>query len=447
MKAPTTFPTVDRLPPHSSDAERGVLGCMLTDATATVDLCVERLGREGLAFYEIRHRELYRAIVALVEQDQPADLVMVAEKLKDSNHLDAVGGIAYVASLPDAVPSAANLAYYLDTVSDKHSVRRLIKASTQIIAKCYDNCKPASELIATAESLITQQEQSAAASLDAGEATMQFVDELERRFEARGKLQGIGSGFPDWDVLTDGFQLGELAVIGARPSIGKTALACNIVEHACLKQEVPTVFVTLEMSARSLVRRLCSSSSRVAMKHLKSGNMEERDLARSAEFAARMRQAPLHFIDGVSGLSVDRLCAGVRAFVRRKAIKLVIVDYLQKVLPSSRHEKRTYEVAQVSSALKGLADSSDVAVIALAQINRESEKDKGRAPRIPDLADSGQIERDADMIGLLHRPRDGDARNQATLAIAKQRDGETGLVHLYFDAEHCKFESSSNQDL
>jgi replicative DNA helicase len=252
----------------------------------------------------------------------------------------------------------------------------------------------------------------------------------------------VSTGFSRLDYLLDGIQYGEQTIVGARPSMGKTALGVNILMHACFVNRVPTMFVSLEMSVPALMRRMCSAWCNVSMSELRKGSYSDETFKKFTVFRAFTAKAPMWITDGVRGLGISELCAIVRRRVRKHGIKLVVIDYLQKIRPGKREEKKTYEIGAVSSDLKALAESTGVAMITLAQLNRESEKDKGRPPRVSDLGDSKQIEQDADTVALIHRKRD-DQTGAAQLIIAKQRDGELGVVNLRFNGTYCRFENEA----
>jgi replicative DNA helicase len=273
---------------------------------------------------------------------------------------------------------------------------------------------------------------------DSKTVVREFIADAEARFARKGQLSGITSGLSKFDRMTDGIQRGEMTIVAARPSIGKTAIGMCIVDAACIRGDVPTLVVTAEMYRSALMRRLIAVHARVPMQSLRTGDLSERDFKAMTDGGGRIGKAPLHFFDAVVDPSVDRVVAEIRRAVRKYGIQLVLVDYLQKLQASASHEKRTYEVAEVSGKLRACAVSTGVAMVVLAQLNRESEKEKGRAPRLSDLADSGQIERDADTVALLSRDRNVK-HGDAMLLVAKQRDGETGGVPLLFEGEFCRF--------
>lgn len=350
--------------------------------------------------------------------------------------------VATLSQSLDACPSSANGPWHAQNVRDGWRRRRVIESATLLASRAKEAGSQVDELIAEAEALLAGQETDVVPVLNGKAAAGRFLTDVQARFDRRGSLGGITSGFPGLDSMTDGLQPGEQAVIAARPSIGKTAIGLNILETACLDGGIPTLFVSLEMRAEALLRRLCSSSTGVPVYHLRNGDMDQGDFAKVARFNARIASSAIHIADGIDGLNIAQISACVRRAARKHGVKLVIVDYLQKIQPTKRHEKRTYEVAEVSGRLKAIAAKTGVAMVTLAQLNRESEKEK-RAPRLGDLADSGQIERDADLVGLLHRERSGPKQKEAMLIVAKQRDGETGVVRLNFDGSRMKFTQAS----
>lgn len=276
--------------------------------------------------------------------------------------------------------------------------------------------------------------------LDSQEIARRLTDDLERRFNLNGELSGIATGFRAFDQMTDGLQLGEQTIIAARPSVGKTAIALNIVQHATFLNKVPTLFVSLEMSEQALGRRLLAGQTSMVMSQIRAGSYREGDFAAMGRFNARLSEAPITIMNGVMGLDARTIANEIKRAAKR-GVRLVVIDYLQKIRSVTRNEKRTYEVAEVSGMIRAAAVENKVALVTLAQLNRESDK-KERNPRLTDLADSGQIERDADTVALLHRPGSSEgAGTEALLIVAKQRDGETGIVHLTWDGPHCRFEN------
>ena len=435
----------DKLPPHSIEAEMSVLGSIFLSPRDSMDLCGEK-GVSDSWFYDLRHGLLFSALDKMYLANDFIDLTTVIQRLRNTNQLDSVGGTAYVSGLMDAVASASGLAQYITIVREKFILRGMLQVCVRTIGKVRESENDVDALLEETEKEIQKVSE---ARFDGGksrvleprESARAFTDDLQRRFELKGALSGIGTGFTRLDKMTSGLQTGELFVVGARPSGGKTAVSCAIVSKACLDNQIPTAFITCEMSPHSILRRIASGRLRIPSGYLRDGSFSESDFKKLIGFNSMIARSHLHFIDGVSGITIAQIASELRRLVRNKGVKLVIVDYLQKIRPSQSKEKRTYEVGAVSEALKGLAASLGVAMVALAQLNREPDKDKGRQPKASDLADSAQIERDADLIGLIHRIRteEDPQGTKAKLIIAKQRDGEVGIVELNFNPTYVEF--------
>ncbi|HXJ56938.1 MAG TPA: DnaB-like helicase C-terminal domain-containing protein [Verrucomicrobiae bacterium] len=443
-----TTPAAEKLPPNSPEAERGVLGCIMLDPTEALPATVEGIGESGLMFYDLRNRYIFGAMVRMEKEGTKIDTITLMQSLSNWGLLEQVGGMAYLAELPDAVPSAANLDYYLEIVREKYVLR-------QVLATCTEGAAKASAERMAPDALLAEQEQklldirdgaeSKAPFFSASQASQALIEDLERR-GARTGLSGLRTGFGRLDFLTDGLQFGEQTIIAARPSQGKTAIGLNIVEQVCLRDNQPTLIASLEMSKEAIMRRLASAWCRIPMNTMRSGKFREEEQNSLAQFALAVNRAPLYVVEGVSGMNIGRLSAVIRRLARKARLRFVLIDYMQKIQPARSQEKRTYEVAEVSTQLKGLAVQTGAAFLTLAQLNREPDKDKGRTPRLADLADSSQIERDGDTICLLQRSRDENSQRLATLFVAKQRDGELGDFPLIFEGMYCRFQNASSQD-
>lgn len=432
---------LDRLPPHAPEAEQGILGCILLEPDS-FDICAEQLKPE--AFYDLRHREIFTAMGDIRRQNQPLDTISLVQHLRETGRLENVGGMAFVSSLPDTTPSGSNTDYYIDTINKKFILRQLIQSSTRMVQSAYEEPQDVQGFLDQCERdfLSIRESRERACVVDGSDAGIQMIDVVEKNFNMPdGTFSGLATGFGAFDYMTDGLQFSEQTVIASRPSGGKTALGVNILNKVCLDDHQPTLFVTYEMTPSALMRRLFSLRGEIPLNQLKSGDIKGDFEAKSKKFALTVRRSPLHFINAIRGMNVDALASVVRRMCRKHSIKLVIVDYLQKIQAGRKQEKRTYEVGEVSGTLKGLAVETKAAFLTLAQLSREPEKEKTRPPRLSDLADSAQIERDADTVGLLHRPHtDSDPSGaKATLIIAKQRDGEVGIVPLTFEGQYNRF--------
>jgi replicative DNA helicase len=446
---------IDRLPPHSIEAEQGVLGCVMLSPNDCLGICIEKFKKGVEVFYDLRHQVIFDTLIEMYDSKHPIDLITLQQKLKDKNQLEPVGGVTYLSALPDAVPSAANLEYYVEIVREKYILRKMILTCTGVVGKVYDHEGKVDGLLDEVERDILKisEERVEGTSMAMKDLVHRAINTIEDYHQRQGMLTGVGTGFVDFDKMTSGLHGGEMIVIAARPSMGKTSLAMNIVEHVVLEEKLPVGVFSLEMTAESLVLRMLCSRARVNMRNIRDGFLAERDFPKLTGAAGKMATAPL-YIDDTAGLSILQLRAKARRMHQQYGIKMVVIDYLQLCNGGqSRVESRQQEVAQISNGVKSLAKELNVPVIVLSQLNRELEKDKSRKPRLSDLRESGAIEQDADLIALLYKPDEGkeeeDGQPQDTeaipvnLLIAKQRNGPTGDVHLTFFKGFTRFESAA----
>jgi len=457
QKAATTGPArVDRLPPHSIEAERGVLGCVLLSPGDCLGVCIEKFKSGPELFYDLRHRHIYELLVEMYDHREAIDLLTVQQRLKDRNQLEAVGGLVYLSGLPDAVPSAANLSYYADIIREKHLLRRMIQTCTEVVGQVYEYEGEVDALLDEVERdvLRISEERVEEQTTTIKELVKNAISTIENFHQRQGMLTGLATGFPDLDKMTSGLHGGEMIVIAARPSMGKTSLAMNIAEHVALEERLPVGVFSLEMTAESLVLRMLCSRSRVNLRNIRDGFLAERDFPKLTGSAGKLAGAPL-FIDDTAGLSILQLRAKARRMTQQYGIKLFVIDYLQLLHSTSRRaENRQQEIADISNGIKALAKELKVPMIVLSQLNRELEKDKNRKPRLSDLRESGAIEQDADLVALLYKPSSGDEDDSdksgleqdavpVNLLIAKQRNGPTGDVALTFLKAYTRFESAA----
>jgi replicative DNA helicase len=454
-KAPLADPgRVDRLPPHSLEAEQGVLGCILLSPNDCLGDCIEKFKSGSEVFYDLRHRTIYEALTEMYERKDAIDLITVQQGLKDRNLLEGVGGLAYLASLPDAVPSAANLEYYREIVREKFVLRRMIATCTDVVSRAFEHQGEVDSLLDEVERDVLRMsgDRVATGNRTIKDLVHQAIHTIEEYHQRQGKLGGLASGFVDLDKMTDGWHDGEMIVIAARPSMGKTSLAMNMAEHVSVGLNLPVGVFSLEMTAESLVMRMMASLARVNSRNIRDGFLSERDFSKLTMAAGKLAKAPL-FIDDASGLSILQLRAKARRMHQQYGIKLFIIDYLQLLHSTSRRaENRQQEIADISNGIKALAKELRVPVIVLSQLNRELEKDKNRKPRMSDLRESGSIEQDADLVGLLYKPAQSDEDEApgpeqeavpVNLLIAKQRNGPTGDVNLTFLKTCTRFENAA----
>ena len=448
---------LDRLPPHAPEAEQGVLGCVLLSPNECMGECIEKLKDDGQqVFYDLRHQTIYENLSAMYDAREAIDVITLQQRLKDKQLLEQIGGIAYLSQLQDSVPSAANLSYYLEIVQEKFLLRRMIATCTEVVGRVYDYEGDVETLLDEVEQDILRINESRAQSSTASvkELVGKAILTVENYFGRQGTLNGLGTGFPDLDRMTDGLHGSEMIVIAARPSMGKTSLAMNIVEHVVLEQNLSAGVFSLEMSAESLVLRMLCSIARVNLRSIREGFMSEADFPKLTSAAGRLAKAKL-LIDDSAGLSILDLRARARRMHQQHGVKLFVVDYLQLLHSTSRRsqDNRQQEIADISSGIKALAKELKVPVLVLSQLNRELEKDKSRKPRLSDLRESGAIEQDADVVGLLYKPSAGDDDDgvqteeadglPVNLLIAKQRNGPTGDINLTFLKSYTRFESAA----
>src|SRR6266850_1402908 len=411
-----------RTPPHSVEAEQGVLGSMLISPRETIAECVEKINEEY--FYVPAHRTIYDILVELWNGGQGIDLITFTQVLRDRNLLDSVGGAALVTNLFTFVPTAANVQYYLEIVRDKYILRQII----------FD----------------VGEDRFKGQMLSMKDHAMQAIETIEKLYERKGSITGISTGFVEFDRMTSGLHPSEMVVIAARPSMGKTALAMNIAEYVAINEQLPVAVFSLEMSSQQLVQRMLCSRARVNLQRVRDGFLGERDFPSLTAAASKLAEAKI-FIDDSPSLEILELRAKARRLKAQQGVELVLIDYLQLLRSATRRakENRQLEISEISAGLKALAKELNIPVIVVAQLNRQPEARSGGKPRLSDLRESGSIEQDADLVGLLVRPElyeeDEEARvekaGEAELIIAKQRNGPVGEIPLTFLKEYTRFET------
>ena len=434
------------LPPSAVEAEMSLIGSVILDPDTCGDVIQILRGPDD--FFRPTHAELWSAILHLYDNHQSVDVVQLQQLLEDRDTLERAGGISYIVELADSVPSSANAVHYARIVREKAMVRQLISAAGEILRDAYGNPEAPVDLLDEAERRIFKIAQESETRKAAGLSEL-IREAIERLEQSDGQpLTGVGSGFSELDVLTGGFQRGELIILAARPSMGKTALALNVAEHIASRGESVGVF-SLEMAAGQLVQRVLASRSGV------DGDRMRRNALRSNEFRAlfaacdELRSAPM-YIDDTPGLTLLQLRAKARRMKQKHGLTAIVIDYLQLMTSGHRTESRQQEVSEISRGVKALARELDLPVLCLSQLNRAAEQREGHRPRMSDLRESGSIEQDADVIMMLHREayyhRDEEWRddnpdkiNLAELIIAKQRNGPTGTVKLNWDSRCTRF--------
>src|SRR6266487_902006 len=441
---------IHRTPPNSVEAEQGVLGSMLISPRDTIAECVEKINEEY--FYVPAHQTIYTVLVELWNAGQAIDLITFTQVLRDRNLLESLGGAAFITGLFTFVPTAANVQYYLDIVRDKYILREIIAAATESVRRAYEEQDEVNNLLDEVEQRIfaVGEDRFKGQMLTMKDQVMEAIESIEKLYERKGGITGISTGFVEFDRMTSGMHGAEMIVIAARPSMGKTALVMNIAEHVAVQEKLPVGVFSLEMSSQQLVQRLLCSRARVNLQKVRDGFLAERDFPSLTAAASKLAEAKI-FIDDSAGLSILELRAKARRLKAQQDIQLIVVDYLQLLRSTTRRaqDNRQLEISEISAGLKGLAKELKIPIIVVAQLNRQPEARSGGKPRLSDLRESGSIEQDADLVGLLVRPEiyeeDEEARaekaGEAELIIAKQRNGPVGEIPLTFLKEFTRFET------
>ncbi len=433
----------DKLPPHAIEAECAVLGSIILDWRVTGDVVQVLTAND---FYQASHAVIFETLVELYDQYQSIDMVQLKQRLADKQQLENVGGVDYLIELAESVPNAESVGHYARIVRDKSLLRRLIESSGRVLYECYNSDAPVGDLLDRAETDIFEIAQGRsrhdAARLDA------LLHEVYERIQASdGRLiTGLESGFYELDELLNGMQNGEMIVVAARPSMGKTAFALNIIEHIAADRRQPAVIFSMEMSKFQLAQRLMCARSGIDSQKVRRNMLSPDDHAQLQLTVGELSDSPL-FIDDTPGLTLLELRAKSRRLAANHAIKAVFIDYLQ-LMSSPGAESRQQEVSAISRGIKALARELNVPVVCLSQLNRASEAREGHRPRMSDLRESGSIEQDADVVMMLHREdyyhkgeEDYEPNHVAEVIVAKQRNGPTGTVKLLFHGPTVRFDN------
>ena len=440
----------DRSPPYSLEAEVSVLGGMLIDPSAVAKV-IEIV--DDSMFFREANRRLARCMVRLFQTGQVIDVITVSDDLEKNGELDAAGGHGYLAELLDAVPTAANIEYHARIVREKALLRRLIDASTEIIRDVYEpGDQDVEELLDQAEQKIFQVAQSHEREgfVWIKEILWPAFEHIEKLQEAKGGITGVPSGFRDLDRMTSGFQAGDLIIVAARPSMGKTSWVLNVAQNAAIDHQVQVGIFSLEMSKEQLVQRLLCAEGRIDLQKLRKGMLSPGEYQRLATAAGHLNTAPI-WIDDQAGISLLEMRAKARRLKAETDLGMVVIDYMQLMSGSGKRENRQQEVSEISRGLKALAKELEVPVIALSQLSRAPEQRTGHRPQLSDLRESGSIEQDADLVMFLYREeyyliqqgeieRAMEVEGQSDLIIGKQRNGPTGKVSLYFHKAYTRFD-------
>ncbi|MGD9550507.1 MAG: replicative DNA helicase [Burkholderiaceae bacterium] len=438
-----------RVPPHSIEAESSVLGGLLLDNHAW-----DRVGDLLLDsdFYRYEHRLIYAGIARLVNASKPADVITVYEHLQGLGKAEEIGGLSYLNSLAQYVPSASNIRRYAEIVRERAILRKLITASDEIATSAFNpQGRPVDTVLDEAEQKIFHIGEEGARMKRGFQAmdtlVVDLLDRVQEMADNPNDITGVPTGFIDLDRMTSGLQAGDMVVLAARPSMGKTAFAVNIAEHVALNEGLPVAIFSMEMGAAQLAVRIVGSIGRIDQGHLRTGKLSDEEWPRLTEAIERLRNVSLH-IDETPGLTPSELRANARRLARQCGkLGLIVVDYLQLMSgsASSEGENRATELGEISRGLKMLAKELQCPVIALSQLNRSVESRTDKRPMMSDLRESGAIEQDADIIMFIYRDdyynKDSKEPNVAEIIIGKQRNGPTGTVKLFFQKSQTRFES------
>ncbi|MEK6692029.1 MAG: replicative DNA helicase [Nitrospirota bacterium] len=438
--------SLERVPPQNIEAEQSVLGAILLDNDA-INKALEVISTED--FYKEAHRKIFKKMCDLSEKNEAIDLVTLTEILKKNNEIEGIGGVSYLASLVNIVPTAANIRYHSKIVREKAALRNLINTATEIASQGYENKLEVDELLDHAERMIFEisEKRIKPSFISVKEIVKDSFEMIERLYEKKELITGIPTGFVDLDEKTSGLQPGDLIVVAGRPSMGKTALCLNVAQHVGIERGEPVAMFSLEMSSKQLVLRMLCSEAEVDSHKLRSGYLGEADWPKLTTAAGRLTEAPI-FIDDSPVITAFEMRAKARRLKAEHGLSLIIVDYLQLMRGRGRFERREQEISDISRNLKALAKELSVPVMVLSQLNRSVEQRNPPKPQPADLRESGAIEQDADVILLLYRdelyyPDKEDNKGKVEVNIAKQRNGPTGPFNLTFLDRYTKFKDYS----
>ena len=438
-------PTLQKLPPHSIEAEESILSAILLDSSTLLDV-LEIVSPDN--FYRTAHQHIFAAVSELFAKAEPVDLVTLTNILRDKNQLEDIGGAAYLARIVDTVPSAINVQHYARIVRDKSSLRRLIAKANEITQHCYEDAGDLDQVIDFAESAVFEisEDKHQAAFHPISKIIETNIDALEIRQNNRALVTGVPTGYTQLDQKTAGLQGSDMVIIAARPSMGKTALALNIARNAAIDGNVPVAIFSLEMSKESLTERLLCSEARVDSGRLRGGFINPDDWTRITEAASILSEAPI-YIDDSPDISATSIRTKSRRLKMDKDLGMIIIDYIQLMRGRIATERRDLEISDISRSLKLLAKELNVPVVALSQLNRKLEERADKRPQLSDLRESGALEQDADVVAFIYRDEvynkdeNNPNRGTAEVILAKQRNGPTGLVPLTFIGQYTRFEN------
>ncbi|HON05825.1 MAG TPA: replicative DNA helicase [Candidatus Ratteibacteria bacterium] len=441
--AKKNLPVSEQVPPQNTEAEKAFIASMLLEEDALIR-GLEIIKKDF--FYDNRHQLIFSAMQDLFEKNIKCNLITLSNYLKEINKIDQAGGIEYLTSLFDFVPTAAHIEDYAKIVKDTFVLRTLINTSTKIITEAYSGVQDVDGLLDRAETMIfdVSEHMISREAYPISTLVKENLDLFEKIHARQDRVTGLPTGYIDLDNITSGFQRSDFIVIAARPSMGKTAFACNIAQNLAVTQNVPVLIFSLEMSKEQLVQRMLCSEARIDSSLMRKGILSDRDMGKLIQAAGILEKTPI-FIDDTPALSIFELRARARRLKSRENIQMVIVDYLQLMRGRARYENRQQEITDISASLKAMAKELSIPVIALSQMNRLIERREDKKPILADLRESGSIEQDADLVLFLHRDEQYDDSEEAKgitdILIAKHRNGPLGQVRLTFLKQYLRFEN------
>ena len=430
--------SLERIPPQNIEAEQSVLGSMLIEKQAILR-AMEILRPQD--FYREAHQQIYRVMTDLFDHGQAVDLITVTEALRQEGLLEQVGGIPYLTTLANLVPTAANVEHYAKIVEEKAILRELIKAATEIVARGYAGKDDVDILLDQAEQAIfdVSQRRTVQGYVALKDVLIETLERIEYVYANKDGATGVPTGFRELDQLTSGLQPSDLVILAARPSVGKTSFALNIARHAAVKDKTPVAIFSLEMSREQIAQRLLCYEAGVNGQNLRQGFLNDNDWKRLSTALGRLGEAPI-FIDDTPNISIMELRTKARRIKVEHGLGLVVVDYLQLMQARGRQENRQQEISEISRSLKALARELKAPVLALSQLSRAVEQRQDRRPMLSDLRESGAIEQDADVVMFLYASPEAESTNVIELIVAKQRNGPIGSVKLYFLKDIGRFQ-------
>jgi len=432
----------DRTPPHNIEAEQAVLGAVFLEPEA-MSTASEYLLPED--FYRASHQRIFEVMMTLADKGEPIDLVTVTSALSNNKVLEEVGGVSYLTDVANSVPTAANITYYTKIVSEKSTLRSLIRTATNIVTTGYSEEEDLEDVLNSAEKDILEvsQRKNSSAFKSIKDVLIDVYDNIEQLHNQEGGVTGIPTGYRDLDNITSGFQRNDLIIIAARPSMGKTAFALNIAQNVAVHTEENVAIFSLEMGADQLVSRMLCAEGNIDAQRLRTGHMEAEDWNKLTMAMGSLSNAGI-YIDDTPGIRVSEIRSKCRRLKQEHGLGMILIDYLQLIQGSANSkENRQQEVSEISRSLKGLARELNVPLIALSQLSRGVESRQDKRPMMSDLRESGSIEQDADIVGFLYRDdyydQESENQNIIEIIISKQRNGPVGNVELAFVKEYNKF--------